>query len=264
MHLIALTSALILGAASPSTASVERSFSALSLCKDLQSQRCLIAVSELEEAGPKALQYMTPRFSSMSALGQMLALSIYGGNPSTEATIGLSKLVLNKKLSPSIRGVAIQTLAERFDGRRTKRIVRTTLMTSAKDKHAAIRAASVRALGNRVKGGDSHIINLLRRAAGDEVAMVRSEAILGLAMSRRDDVSSILINALRDPVMRVRIAAADGLSFVKSESSLEPLIACLQADEGLLRRVASEALTYQTGLQFGDDYLLWREWLLNR
>ena len=83
-------------------------------------------------------------------------------------------------------------------------------------------------------------------------------------MSARGDVAELLISALNDPVVRVRIASADGLSFVKSDDAVEPLIETLRSDDALLRRVAGEALAFQTGVHFGDDYPLWREWWANR
>ena len=83
-------------------------------------------------------------------------------------------------------------------------------------------------------------------------------------MSGRPAVGGLLIEALSDPVTRVRIAAAGGLSFVKTADSIGPLIETLQSDDPLLRRVTGEALGFQTGVRFGEDYPLWREWFANR
>ena len=259
-----LTSMVALIASATPQPSIAESFEVLSRCQDIKAAQCLNATARLEAQSEAAIRYIAPRFEKMTPLGQMLALSVYGSQPSYSATQALARLVLKAKLAPSIKSVAIQLLADRFDGKRTKRLVSSTLIKAAKDKQATIRGAAIRALGNRAKGADRHILQVLRHAASDSVPSVRREAVLGLGMSARNDVAGLLIDALSDPVLRVRIAAADGLSFVKSERAVEPLIECLRSDEGLLRRVASEALTHQTKLQFGDDYLLWREWYLNR
>ena len=264
MHSVLLIATATLISASPSSRVVSAPFEVLSHCDDLKAARCLSAVAQLEAMGPKAIHYITPRIGTMAPLGQMLALSVYGTHPSFDATQGLATLALKPKLAPSIRSVAIQLLADRFKGKRTKRLVSATLIKASKDKQDTIRSAAIRALGNRAKSGDRHIIQVLRRAANDPAPVVRAEALLGLGMSAQADAASLLTAALKDAVLRVRIAAAGGLSFIKSDDAIEPLIHCLRSDEGQLRRVASEALAFQTGLQFGDDYLLWREWLLNR
>ena len=264
MHTLPLCLALLITAGSPTDVSITKAFETVSRCDDLKATRCLQAAAVLERKGEPALKYITPRFSRMSSLGQMLALSVYGGHPGHEATMGLSKLVLMAKLAPAIRSVAIQTLADRFDGRRTKRLVTATLIKAARVTQPTVRAAAIRALGNRANSGDRHIITLLRRAAKDKAPAVRTEAILGLGMTAREDVGALLISALQDPVTRVRVASADGLSFVKSEAAIEPLIETMRSDDPLLRRVVGEALAFQTGVHFGDDYPLWREWWINR
>ena len=264
MFALPLCLALVVTASSPADAAIEKAFNTVSCCQDLKATQCLQAAAVLERHGEPALKYITPRFSGMSALGQMLALSVYGGHSGHIATMGLAKLTLKAKLAPAIRSVAIQTLADRFDGRRTKRLVTATLIKTARDRQPTVRAAAIRALGNRAHSGDRHIITLLRRAAKDKAPAVRTEAILGLGMTARSDVAELLISALNDAVVRVRIASADGLSFVKSDQAIEPLIETLRSDDALLRRVAGEALAFQTGVHFGDDYPLWREWWANR
>jgi hypothetical protein len=264
MQLAPLSVALVLLAGSPTDQRIEDAFTTVARCTDLKAIRCLQAAASLEQLGQPALTYITPRFGKMTALGQMLALSVYGGHPGYEPTMGLAKLVLKTQLAPAIRSVAIQTIADRFDGRRTKRLVSATLIKAARDVQPTVRAAAIRALGNRANSGERHIISQLRRAAKDKAPAVRTEAILGLGMTARADVAGLLIQALKDTVVRVRIASADGLSFVKSSKAIEPLIDSLRSDDALLRRVAGEALAFQTGVHFGDDYPLWREWWLNR
>lgn len=264
MSPVVVTLAVTLLVGSPTSRQVRHAVDVISTCDDLTSTTCLRAVTTLEIAGDRAFKLLTPRFSKMSTMGQMLSLSVYGSHPGNQSTMGLAKLVLKATLAPAIRSVAIQTLADRFDGRRTRRLVTATLIKTAKDKVPTIRAAAIRALGNRARSGDRHIVTVLRRAATDREATVRTEAVLGLGMTGRPDVGALLIKALSDEVLRVRIAAADGLSFVKTAASIEPLIDTLQSDDALLRRVTGEALAFQTGVRFGEDYPLWREWLANR
>jgi HEAT repeat protein len=264
MHTLPLCLTLALMISSPTDVRIEKAFGTVANCEDLKAIQCLQATAALERQGDPAIKYITPRFGKMSALGQMLALSVYGAHPGREATMGLASLVLKTKLAPAIRSVAIQTLADRFDGKHTKRLVTATLIKAARDAQPTVRAAAVRALGNRANSADRHVISLLRRAATDTAPAVRTEAILGLGMTAREDVAGLLIGALKDPVARVRIASADGLSFVRSDDAVKPLIESLRSNDPLLRRVVSEALAFQTSVHFGDDYPLWREWWLNR
>jgi hypothetical protein len=259
---IALTLSLL--CASPTPRQVRHAVDVVATCSDLRSAKCLQAATTLELADERVFKLLSQRFANMSTLGQMMALSVFGSHPGHESTMGLAKLVLKAKLAPAIRSVAIQTLASRFHGRRSRRLVTSTLLKVARDDVPTVRAAAVRALGNRAMSGDRHIITVLRRAASDAAPAVRTEAVLGLGMSGKAKVAPLLINALTDAVLRVRVAAADGLSFVKSPDAVEPLIEALRSEDALFRRVAGEALASQTGVRFGEDYPLWREWFVNR
>ncbi|MDP6946408.1 MAG: HEAT repeat domain-containing protein, partial [Myxococcota bacterium] len=198
---VVVAMSLSLLVATPTPRDVRQALNVVSACDNLKSTRCLRAASTLERGGDRVFKLITPRFSKMSPLGQMLALSVYGGHPGHEATMGLAKLVLKAKLAPAIRSVAIQTLADRFDGRRTRRLVTATLIKVAKDKETVVRAAAIRALGNRATTGDRHVITILRRAATDESAPVRTEAILGLGLTGHTSAAPLLIAALEDKIL---------------------------------------------------------------
>ena len=155
MFALPLCLALVVTAGSPADAAIEKAFNTVSRCQDLKATQCLQAAAVLERHGEPALKYITPRFSRMSALGQMLALSVYGGHSGHVATMGLAKLTMKAKLAPAIRSVAIQTLADRFDGRRTKRLVTATLIKTARDSQPTVRAARSEGQGpRRPNGGD--------------------------------------------------------------------------------------------------------------
>ena len=94
MPTIIVTLALSLLAATPSSSDLKDALDVVSRCDDLKATSCLQAATVLEQGGERAFKLITPKFSQMSALGQMLALSVYGSHPGHEATMGLAKLVL--------------------------------------------------------------------------------------------------------------------------------------------------------------------------
>ena len=250
--------------AGPAPKQIQQALNTVATCSELTAPACLDAATVLKRADNQLFPRITARFDKMSTTGQMIAISLYAGRTCFETTTALAKVALKPKVSPAIRSLAIQTLADRFDSRRARRLVSATLITAAKDKNNTVRAAAIRLLGNRASGGDRHILTVLRRAATDQCPGVRTEAVLGLGMIAKQNVSDVLISALEDSAVRVRVAAADGLSFVKTEEAIEPLIETLRSDDPVLRRVTGEALAFQTGVRFGDDYPLWREWFINR
>ena len=161
-----------------------------------------------------------------------------------------------------LRLPAVGTIAGRFA---TSQLTRTlaTLLSGGIPLVNAIDVAS-RALGNRSTRENRKVLKALERAAHDEESMVRVEAVLGLGMSASPTAGPTLLDALGDTDPRVKMAAADAFTFVKFEPAIDALVDTLRSEDGLLRRVAGEALSHQTGQHYGEDYGLWREWLAQR
>lgn len=249
--------------AAPS-AEVRRAVSRLGTCEDLGSGACLDAARTLADAGADAVSPTVAALPEMRSAAQLLALGILAQDRRYAATSGLARIATDRRLPVTVRALAIEELSHRFDGRPTQRLVDRTLLLGCEDANGSIRAASVRALGNRPVRRDKRRLQALLRAASDPEVPVRTEAVLGLGMTGTPSVGRTLVRALRDPSPRVRTAAADGLTFVKAEESIEALVESLRSEDPLLRRIASEALVHQTGHRYGEDYGLWQEWLTSR
>ncbi len=264
LALAILTSLSAAAAAAPNARAVSAAVGDLTRCNDIKASRCMEALSTLRDAGPSALLPVAHALPRMAQGGQILAVTLLGADATDKGTALLGKTVLNPSVGPTIRTMAIAELTQRYKSKAAKAAITKTLLHAAADASGPVRAAAVRALGNRPTKGDTRVLQSLMAAAKDAEPDVRLEAVLGLGMSGDEVIGPALVEALRDPVPRVRTAAADGLTFVKFSPSISPLIDAVRADDAAFRRVVGEALAYQTGNRFGDDYGLWREWYRNR
>jgi HEAT repeat protein len=181
------------------------------------------------------------------------------GAGSDRGTQALTKVLFNRKLAGFMRSLAVSSLGVRLGDRVTRSVIK-----ACEDPDPIVRAAAVRALGNRPHGGDKKVMKALVRAAEDQDATVRLEALLGLGMSRNELGGAALTAALTDTEQPVRRVAADGLRFVVHRPSVQPLIQALNTRDAVMRRTCAEALVRQTGKDLGEDYALWREWYANR
>jgi HEAT repeat protein len=231
---------------------------------EIKETRCIEALATLRDAGSAALAPVAQALPRMAQGGQILAVTLLGADATDKGTTLLGKAALDPSISPTIRTMVIAELTQRYASKSAKAIITKTLLEAVSDSSAPVRAAAVRALGNRPTKGDTRVLQSLTAAASDPEPNVRLEAVLGLGMSGDESVGPALVAALQDEVARVRTAAADGLTFVKYEPAISPLIDAVRTDDAVFRRVIGEALAYQTGNRFGDDYGLWREWYRNR
>ncbi|MEZ4269042.1 MAG: HEAT repeat domain-containing protein [Myxococcota bacterium] len=262
---LAMISALSgIAVAAPDARTVSAAVGDLARCEDIKASRCIEALTTLRDAGPNALLPVALALPRMAQGGQILAVSLLGADATDKGTSLLGKTVLDPSVSPTIRTMAIAELTQRYGSKTAKALITKTLLDVLADPSAPVRAAAVRALGNRPTKGDTKVLQSLTAAASDPEPNVRLEAVLGLGMSGDESVGPALVQALNDGVPRVRTAAADGLTFVKYEPAISPLIDAVRTADAAFRRVVGEALAYQTGNRFGDDYGLWREWYRNR
>lgn len=250
--------------ATPDVRTMSAAVADLVRCEDIKTPRCLEALSTLRDAGPSALLRVAQALPHMALGGQILAVTLLGADVTDKGTALLGKTVLDPSVSATVRTMAIAELTQRYTSKAAKAVITQTLLDAVTDASGPVRAAAVRALGNRPTKGDTRVLQGLTAAARDTDPDVRLEAVLGLGMSGDEVIGPALVEALHDPMARVRTAAADGLTFVKFEPSIIPLIDAVRTDDAAFRRVVGEALAYQTGNRFGDDYGLWREWYRNR
>lgn len=251
-------------AAGPSNTVIQEAVDDLVACDDATESMCLQAASTLVSAGTRGLSPTLRAFSDMGRSGQVLAIGTLGQSAAAKATSGLAGIAKNTEVDLGVRTFAIGALADRFGGKNTRKRVDSTLIGLLRDDDAVIRASAARALGNRSTREDRKVLKALQRAARDDESMVRVEAVLGLGMSASPTTGPTLLEALGDGDPRVKMAAADAFTFVKFQPSVVSLIDTLRSGDGLLRRVAGEALSHQTGQHYGEDYGLWREWMASR
>lgn len=228
-------------------------------CKNMRANVCVIATATLTNAGDAALRPLLKSLRKMTKHGKILGMSVFENVTTPKSTRGLVKVTKDEKLPVFVRAMSIRTLGER-DGRR----VLKTLIKKTTDKDAVIRASAVRALGNRAHGNDKRVIAALIKAATDTDVTVRLESIMGLGLSRHPDGGPVMTNALSDTEAKIRLAALKGLSHIKYDAAVLPLIQTLLKPSKTIVTTAANALTYQTGQNLGEDYSLWKAWYDNR
>jgi len=260
----ALTVSLVVGAADvhaakPATEKIADAVTRLKTCKNMRANVCVVATATLTNAGDPALRSIMKVLRIMTKHGQILAMSVFENVDSLKSTRGLIRITADTKLPIFVRAMSIRTLGER-DGRG----VVASLLKKTRDKDAVIRAAAVRALGNRAHGNDKKIIDMLVKAAADEDATVRLEAVMGLGLARHPKGGPVLARTLADKDGRVKLASTKGLQHIKFNESVPPLIKTLLSQDKTLKTSAANALTYQTGKNLGEDYALWKGWYDNR
>jgi len=89
---------------------------------------------------------------------------------------------------------------------------------------------------------------------------VRCTALDALTELGSEHVVPPAIAALGDDVWQVRKSAIAALTKVRSASSVAPLIAQLEKEEGLLVPEIAEALAILTGKEFGSKFNEWKAW----
>jgi HEAT repeat protein len=88
----------------------------------------------------------------------------------------------------------------------------------------------------------------------------RTAAILGLGQCKNPALATAAAQALDDPAMAVRSAAARLLARLPSAAGVTPLVAAMQKAEGRVLEEIVRALEDLTGRTSHDNAALWREW----
>jgi hypothetical protein len=236
-------------------AQIDEAVGQLVQCPDIKAEICLSAAGKLIQAGSSGARVVVGALPKMTVPGQVLGMSAITSDESEMGTTTLVKVLANRNLPAMVRTLAASSLAERKGTHATSALARAT-----QDKDALVRTASVRALGNRLQGGDPRVVKTLVKCASDREPSVRVEAVMGLGLSGLPEVGPPLVGALGDDDLRVQQAAAEALRLVRHDPAVEPLIEKLKSEDATLRLSVSRALTKQTGKNYGQDYPLWREW----
>jgi hypothetical protein len=257
-----LTASLI--ASGTPASSLDEDLRILSKCRELTAPHCLMATTRIAKTGDRGLNPMLKTISEMTQIGQTLAVSIMEDNHSPKASKALCRLIPQTHVSHAVKVMVIQILGDRFEEKITRRTVRSTLIRALKNPSSFVRAQAARVLGNRASLQDRKVINALAKNSNDPDETVRAEVVLGLGMIGHLESGELVWNALLDKSLRVRIAAASALTFIKFPLAIERLIESLRTENATLRRAISKALMFQSGHKFGEDYPLWRTWYDHR
>ena len=108
------------------------------------------------------------------------------------------------------------------------------------DEDPAVRAAAAATLLSY--GADAHATNVLRAMAGDESAGVRVAAVDAIRDAQHEDGFALAANALTDPAIPVREAAARAVGAFPAERAVPLLVTTLADGVPSVRRAAGETL----------------------
>jgi HEAT repeat protein len=140
-------------------------------------------------------------------------------------------------------------------------VVVEPLIRAFNDPEWRVRVNVASALG-RIK--DPRALEALDNKLNDESEQVRKSIVHAFSDQEDPHVASFMIDRLVDPDAEVRWAAAYELGNKKSRAAIVPLIMVLESEQkSSVRQGARDALRkIANGLDFGDDYSGWQNWLL--
>lgn len=128
------------------------------------------------------------------------------------------------------------------------------------DQDSGVRSASVRALGRH---GDPEHVGLIVNALADENLIVRVEAARALQRVHSADAIDPLIKIINEDnetSADVRAAAADALGQYKENSVVQALIGALRDSRLVVNDRVQHSLLVLTGQNFGLDRRAWIDW----
>ncbi len=233
---------------------VERLVQELAECEDVKSPACRQIALRLSNYGKRAVQPLSKSFSKLSPAGQILGLVVLGEISHRSSTRALIRL--SRRSTLVTRALALASL-----GTRAGRNVDSALLAALKDRHATIRAAAAEAIGrSQTARNTRRVVPGLVRAAKDEDIQVQVAVLESLGMLGDKRGVPPMRAALRAEQPIIRKTALFALRFVSDRSVVPELIRLLREDDGLIVQDAGKTLEKITGLNFGTDYELWKEW----
>ncbi|MBL8858248.1 MAG: HEAT repeat domain-containing protein [Planctomycetes bacterium] len=125
------------------------------------------------------------------------------------------------------------------------------------DKSWPVRRQAIKALA---APGDAAVAEKILPLCDDSEVAVRSDAIDALTAFNSPLVVPKAIVGINDGDRRVRGSSLKALGKIRHADSIEPLIARLAVEDGVLRPEIAEALANLTGNEFGIDAPKWASW----
>ena len=255
----ALVTASILLFCAPAHAadgSIQRLVQELQQCHNMDNPACRSLTVRLSNYGRRVVRPVQRAFPKLSPAGQVIALTAMANIQDASATRFL--IVLSKRSSIVVRGLALGALADRFGTR-----VETAIVAALRAKEATLRGTAAHALGkSQAQRKRKRIVPpLVKVAEGDESVAVRLAAIESLGMLGAPEGVPAMRAALGHRNLRLRKAALFALRFVEGAQSAVPdVIELLRVEDRLMAQDAGKTLEKMTGNHFGVDYELWKGW----
>jgi hypothetical protein len=166
---------------------------------------------------------------------------------------------------PSVQHAAIDALAEM--GSSGEQTVSGLIEIMQYESNSVLRQAAadgLRAVGN---SDDPSVIPVLIEATKDPVIDVQIAALYALSIyTGNEDVVSAMIEAMEDPETWVRYAAVRALAHIQADAEriVPVLIEALSDEDPAIRVAALVSLQDLTGEQFGSDPAEWDAWWQER
>ena len=157
-------------------------------------------------------------------------------------TLSLSQVKrLVKSSNLTIRQMAIRSLAGFSQGSAPNASIVQLLMDALKDSDATIKRAAVYALSDI---RDDGIAQDLAKLAKDPDASIRMRVAyaVGRASGRFEGAGKLLMEMMRDPEKKVRVAAIDGIALRKDAEAFGPLMRLVNYPDPLIKRAVYGAL----------------------
>jgi len=243
---------------------VDEALATLGTCDDFRQEGCRFAAAWVKMGGDAVLPKVVAVAPSMTSIGQILTVSVIGGNPSKAATEALGALASDTRLGISARSLALDRLTDRTPAGRAAKGPLKVALALVHDEQPMIRQTAVRLVANHLSAKDKPLIRALLEAVNDQEPAVRAEAVLGFGLGMCKEAPKALAAALGDPDPKVRRAAAEGLARVKYPAVIPDLVALLSPRSDELDLALTRALRFQSGQSFGDDAEQWKRWLAQR
>lgn len=202
-----LVALLVVSSAVGAPLRVDEAIETLSTCDDFQKESCRFAAAWLGMGGDAALPKVLQSAPGMTAIGQILTVSVVSANTSSAATDTLGRLALDQRVGSSARGMALDQFVTRVRSDKKAKSSLDIAIQLAADEDAEIRAGAVSLLASKSSSRDKKVIAALQTASRDADPNVRVEAIAGFATCKCKEAGEVLKRALDDPDLNVRRTA---------------------------------------------------------
>jgi HEAT repeat protein len=209
----------------------------------------VLSLEGVEE--PAVVETLTPLFKDSESEVQRAVVRILGGfkeRPPVDALLATLKAEKND----AVRAGVLESLAK---GK--YKDCGPAVVACLPDKSWIVRRHAILALA---AANDPSVADKIIPLCDDPEIAVRCDAIDALTQFQSPLVVAKAIAALPDPDRRVRATAIKTLTKIRSKDAVEPLLARINVEEGVLVPDIAEALANLTGKEFGGEISKWNAW----